>query len=79
MKFYKWNKHYLGWGITAFVVIIASMLVLMTLVNIEKITVNLGNFAAVVSPIVYGFVIAYLLAPIVEAFEKKIFGKPLLF
>ena len=75
MKFYKWNKHYLGWGITAFIVIVASMLVLMTLVNIEKITTGIGNFAAVISPIVYGFIIAYLLAPIVEAFEKKIFGK----
>lgn len=75
MKFYKWNKHYLGWGITAFIVIIASMLVLMTLVNIEKIADGVGKFAAVISPIVYGFVIAYLLAPIVETFEKKMFGK----
>ena len=58
MKFYKWNKHYLGWGITAFIVIIASMLVLMTLVNIEKIADGVGKFAAVISPIVYGFVIA---------------------
>lgn len=75
MKFYKWNKHYLGWGITAFIVIIASMLVLMTLVNIENIANGLGKFAAVISPIIYGFIIAYLLAPIVETFEKRVFGK----
>lgn len=75
MRFYKWNKHYLGWGITAFIVIVASMLVLVTLVNIEKIATGAEQFAAVISPILYGFIIAYLLAPIVETFEKRLFGK----
>ena len=75
MKFYKWNKHYLGWGITAFIVIIASILVFTVLANIEKISAGIGGFLSVVSPILYGFVIAYLLAPIVAKFEKSLFSR----
>lgn len=75
MRFYKWNKHYLGWGITAFIVIIASMLVFTMLSNLSSIGSLIGNFISVISPIFYGFVIAYLLAPIVEKLEKSVFGK----
>ena len=74
MKFYKWNKHYLGWGITAFIVIIASMLVYTMLTNLSNITGGIGSFLAVISPIIYGLVIAYLLAPIVEKLEKGLFS-----
>jgi predicted PurR-regulated permease PerM len=75
MKFYRWNKHYLGWGITAFIVIIASLIVFTMLSNMSSIASAIGGFISVISPIFYGFVIAYLLAPIVEVFEKKVFGK----
>lgn len=75
MRFYRWNKHYLGWGITAFIVIIASMLVFTMLSNLGNIASLIGNFIAVISPIFYGFVIAYLLAPIVEKLEKGVFGR----
>ena len=75
MKFYRWNKHYLGWGITAFVVILASMLVFTMLANISNITAGIASFISVISPIVYGLIIAYLLAPIVEKFEKGLFSR----
>ena len=75
MKFYRWNKHYLGWGITAFIVIIASLLVGTMLANFQSITTAVGNFLSVITPIMYGFIIAYLLAPIVEKFEKEIFSR----
>ena len=75
MKFYRWNKHYLGWGITAFIVIIASMLVFTMLINISNIAAGIGSFFSVISPILYGLIIAYLLAPIVEVLEKRVFGK----
>ena len=75
MKFYRWNKHYLGWGITAFIVIIASMLVFTMLSNLSNITSGIGSFLAVISPIIYGLVIAYLLAPIVEKLEKGLFSR----
>lgn len=75
MKFYKWNKHYLGWGITAFVVIIASILFFMMLSNLEGIGKTIGNFINTITPILYGFIFAYLLAPVVEFFEKRVFIK----
>lgn len=75
MKFYRWNKHYLGWGITAFIVIIASMLVFTMLFNLSNIANGIANFLSVISPILYGLVIAYLLAPIVAKFEKGLFGR----
>lgn len=75
MKFFRWNKHYLGWGLTAFIVIIASMLVLTCFLNIDKITAGVGNFFSAISPIFYGFIIAYLLAPVVRFFEDRAFAK----
>ena len=75
MKFYRWNKHYLGWGITAFVVIALSIVLVMMFSNLESIGTGIGNFFGAVSPILYGFVIAYLLAPVVRTFETKVFGK----
>ena len=48
------------------------MLVFTMLSNLGNIASLIGNFIAVISPIFYGFVIAYLLAPIVEKLEKQI-------
>ena len=75
MKFYRWNKHYLGWGITAFIVIISSILFFMMLSNLEGIGKAIGNFIGAITPILYGFIFAYLLAPVVEFFEKHVFVK----
>lgn len=75
MKFFRWNKHYLGWGLTAFVVIIASIIVGTMLVNIESIGKGIGNFISAISPIIYGLIIAYLLSPVVTFFEKRVLKK----
>ncbi len=75
MKFFRWNKHYLGWGLTAFIVIIASIIVGSMLVNLEGIGKGVGNFLSAISPIIYGMIIAYLLAPIMSFFEKRVFSK----
>ncbi len=75
MKFFRWNKHYLGWGLTAFIVIIASVIVATMLVNIESIGKGIGNFLSAISPIIYGMVIAYLLAPVVSFFERRVLGR----
>ncbi len=73
MKFYRWNKHYLGWGITAFAVIVASSLVFLMLTNMSTIMGAVGNFFSAIKPIIYGLIFAYLLAPVVEKFEKHVF------
>lgn len=73
MKFFRWNKHYLGWGLTAFIVIIASIIVGTMLVNIESIGKGIGNFMSAITPITYGLIFAYLLTPVMSFFEKRAF------
>ena len=75
MKFYRWNKHYLGWGITAFVVISLSIILVMMLSNLDSILDGIGKFIGAISPIIYGLIIAYLLSPVVMTFETRVFGK----
>lgn len=68
---YKINKKYVIWGITAFLVLAAA-----TLFNygVSKLPVAgkfLLSLLKVLTPIIYGFVIAYLLTPAVNFIEKK--------
>lgn len=76
MKF-RWNPKYLYWGITAFLVIVASVLFYL-LLNRMDVVVSVINFLiAIATPFLIGFVTAYLLNPVMEFFEKRCF-KPLL-
>lgn len=72
---YKWDKKYLYWGITAFAVIAASE-VFKGLVSGE---ILIGSFlpklSSVLSPLFYGFAIAYLLNPVETFFEKSVYMK----
>lgn len=74
MKF-KWNKSYLGWGLTAFAVILASTVIIFILVNQQNVAAGIGNFLNSIVPIFYGFIFAYLLCPIVNFFESRVFGR----
>lgn len=69
------NKKYIYWGITAFCVLAAAILFQY---GISKLYL-LGTFFAflirILTPIIYGFVIAYLLTPVVNFIEKKIILK----
>lgn len=74
MKF-RWNKSYLGWGLTAFFVIVGSIIVCIALLNLDSIMSAVGTFFGAIQPIFYGFIIAYLLAPIMTFFETRCFNK----
>lgn len=74
MKF-KWNKSYLGWGLTAFAVILASTIIIFILVNQNSVAAGIGNFFNSLVPIFYGFIFAYLLCPIVNFFDTRVFGR----
>ncbi|MCM1334843.1 MAG: AI-2E family transporter [Bacteroides sp.] len=74
MKF-RWNKRYLGWGLTAFAVIFASTLVIFILMNQHSLAAGIGGFLNALVPIFYGFILAYLLCPIVNFFETRVFGR----
>ena len=62
-------------GITAFIVIVASILVLFILWRFEVIASTVGTVFAALAPVLMGLVIAYLLLPVMRFFEKLYYPK----
>ncbi len=75
---FKWSKKYTCQGITAFLVIAASILFWLLLANFNKVTGFIGMILSILTPIILGFTFAYLLNPILVFFENKCFKKLLL-
>lgn len=71
MKF-KNNKHF-QWGITAFLVIAGSLLFYYLLFHGTSIKTNLNNVLRLLLPIIMGFSLAYLMTPILNNIEHRIF------
>lgn len=75
MKF-KFDKKYLYWGITAFLVIAAGILFYYILFHGSSLSSGLNSFIGISMPIIDGFVLAYLMTPVLNKIEKCII-KPL--
>lgn len=65
------NKHF-QWGMTAFLVIAASLLFYYLLFHSTSIKENLNNSLNVLLPIILGFSMAYLMTPILNNIEHRI-------
>jgi predicted PurR-regulated permease PerM len=72
---YHWDKKYLYWGVTAISVISVSILVFYGVFHIEEIKSFIGKWVTILMPVIYGFVIAYLLSPVVNYLEKHVFNR----
>lgn len=72
MKF-RIDKKYLGWGLTAFCVIAASILFYYILFHMGNIKSAFGGAVKICMPIIDGLVVAYLLAPVVNYLEREAF------
>ncbi len=70
MKNFKWDKKYLHWGITAFLVIMGSMLFLWILMRLSAVKALLMSLLRVLAPFIIGFVIAYILKDVCEFFRR---------
>lgn len=68
----RWNSKYFKIGITAIMVIAAGLLIFYALFYASKLRIFSQRAVSVLMPVLDGLVIAYLLAPIVNFFEKKI-------
>ena len=77
MKRFDPKNKYFGWGITAFGVIACSILFFMLLQHGKSISGAIGTLITILSPIIWGMEIAYLLWPLVKMFQRKLF-EPLL-
>lgn len=72
-RFFRLDKKYLYWGVTAFCVIACAILFYMALNYIGLVGKALSSLARILSPFIWGLVIAYLLNPLVKGLEKKAF------
>ncbi len=69
----KIEKKYLQIGFTIFFTAIAILMVVFFIWNNNSIKTSVRKFNSILSPVYYGLIIAYLLTPIVDFFEKKLF------
>ncbi len=63
-------KRYASMGLTAFCVIAASILFFLLLYKYETVIKAVKTVLGILEPIVFGFIIAYLMLPVVKFFEK---------
>lgn len=61
-------------GLTAFLVIAASVIFTYLVFNISNIVTFLGTIIKILKPLIYGLVLAYIMHPIVHFFEEKVFN-----
>lgn len=73
MKKWNLNNKYIAWGITAFLVILGGLISYYLIFHAEKLLSNLKTLTNILMPVVFGLVIAYLLTPVLNYFENKIF------
>jgi len=73
VKNFKWNKRYLYAGVTAFLVIAACIAFYWIIQRWSGMRDSFSTFFSILSPIIGGFVLAYLLTPFVKFYELKLF------
>lgn len=69
------KSKYFKWGLTAFLVVVASTVFYFLIFYLPSILGFVGKIFKVLSALVIGLVIAYLLHPIVNFFENKVYKK----
>ncbi len=71
MKFH-FNKKYFYWGLTASLAIIAGILFYYILFHGEKFSAALHSLITISMPILDGFILAYLITPILNGIERRV-------
>ncbi len=68
----KFNKRYLLIAVYAFLTISACVLLYLLFQNFESVRKAVFGFIKIFTPIIYGFVIAYIINPMVKFFERTL-------
>ena len=66
------NKDYLKWGMTAFFVVLGGFASYYVIFHLDSLSLTLKNLLVVLMPVIDGFILAYLIAPLVNATERNI-------
>ena len=74
MKRFRWDKKYLYWGITASCVVAAAIVFYLLLNHLSGLREALRKFVRILSPFVWGLVIAYLLYPLQRIYQRHLFA-----
>lgn len=69
------NSKYFKWGLTAFLVIVFSILFLFTVYNMNTVSQGVSKVFNVIMPVIIGIVIAYLINPIMRFIEVDLIEK----
>ncbi len=70
---FKWDKKYLHWGVTGFLVLASAILFYYFVFHNAQFIQIFKNIINICFPIIDGLVIAFLLCPMINWFEKKFF------
>lgn len=68
----KKNKNHIHWGLTAFLVILASLISYYIMFHLDNFKGILSKVIVILMPVIDGMVIAYLLTPLLNYFERKL-------
>ena len=71
MKF-RFKKKYVEIGIISFCVIAASLLLYYFLFHHTTLFAAVSNVIKIISPVIYGFIFAFLMTPVLNYIEKRI-------
>lgn len=71
MKF-RFDNRYLHWGVTAFLVAAASMLFYFGIFQMDSLLKGIRTILGILTPVIYGAAMAYLLSPVVNFCENKL-------
>ncbi|MGM9612196.1 MAG: AI-2E family transporter [Butyricicoccus sp.] len=70
------HNPYFKWGLTAFIVIVASICFFFSIFKMQGLFSAIGKFIGILKPFIYGATVAYFLLPIYNALFKQL--RPLL-
>ena len=70
MKRFGVDKKYLYWGATAFVVIACCILLYLVIMHWSTVAAGMVRLTQIISPFIWGAVIAYLLRPMTALFQR---------
>lgn len=68
----KSNKDYIKWGLTAFFVVLGGFVSYYVIFHLDSFSSRIRSLITILMPVIDGFILAYLLAPVVNAIERTI-------
>ena len=71
---FRWDKKYLYWGVTAFLVIVSSIVFFLITSRVSAIWAAIRTVVGALSPIIYGLIFAYLFNKLMSFLELRLLG-----